>query len=1095
MKPFVVLCLSFSLLASAATVRAEDAEEQASEFPLKVHERTLANGFKVLVIPRGGVPASPCAIAYGVGSVNERVGQTGMAHYLEHMMFKGTEKTGVQDLAVDRKLRDALDHVMAETIRLEDGARTPEAEARIQALREERLRLIDEQKQNLEINHLFTIYREAGSTFTNAMTSNDWTVYIAALPPEKLELFFWIEADRMKNIVFRQFHAEKDVVREERRMYENRPAALFHEEVERALFGSHPYAHPVLGYHDDLRAMTRAELRAFWSTYYTPDNATLYVGGDVEPERVFALAERYFGSIPAASLAKPRIPMLRIPKSGEIRMRGRGRGRDSVDLYFRIPAAVTEEALALQFLASYLDDPEGDLFEDLVENEKIAVSFGADYDGRTYGGALGLSATLSPTGTHEAVEARILKALDALRERPLSDDALVRLRRRYRARVLGALRNDMRLGFMILRRELQGSWRDVERDLVRSQTLTAEAIHEAARAYLVPENSVVTHYTKDEQAEGPSPTATARPMPTRPTPPPRATERVAEDLPASWTDLEFAERAFDLPSGSEARRVLSNGIRAFVVPNEGDPVVSIAAQVLGGAAQDPVGREGLSKLTAGVLSEAGIPGMSPEALQEHLEGIVGSVSTSSDLSSHTVAVTVFPADIGEGLRILRLLLSEPQLDPKAFERLRDAMISRVDSEETRLRGVTSRLYRRLLWGDVPETRRPTRESLSAITLDDVRERLQAVTGPQRVVLAVAGDFDRDTLAQRIEDALGSWKPDGVAAYERPQEKNDRAAAGKGLHVRAMPVSQGSVRIGQVTVPRRHADSAALGALSRILSRRIFNTVRSVHGLSYQAGARFTPSWRNDSPFTITFQTKCASVPFAVHLAREEMQRLIANGPTAEELSDAKGSLDSGFRRTFGRGTSSAEAFAELEAQGVDLDYYDALRKRYASVTAEQVQAVAARYLQPDGLLVLCVGDVEAMKRGDGTHPMQLADLGSPTVHEGAARTAPTTPSAVARALLDALAAGDEKGVKAHTTKAFQARLEDDPERAGRFHMLPRMLEQATLSDPEVQVEGDTATVSVPVQVTLGGNTMELVIRLEMVKEDGAWKCETFGVQR
>ncbi len=288
------------------------------------------------------MPNASCALAYDVGSVNERVGQTGMAHYLEHMMFKGTEKMGVKDLALDAKLREALDGVLAETVRLEDGPPSPEVAARLEALNAERSKLIEEQKQNLEINHLFTIYREAGSTFTNAMTGHDWTTYIAALPPEKVELFFWVEADRLQNCIFRQFHAEKDVVREERRMYENRPGALFREAVQSAVFGAHPYAHPILGYHEDLRELTREELREFFSTYYAPDNAVLMVGGDVEPERIFALAERYFGSILPSARKRPRVPVLRIPRSGEIRMDGRGRGRSHVDLYFRVPAGGTE---------------------------------------------------------------------------------------------------------------------------------------------------------------------------------------------------------------------------------------------------------------------------------------------------------------------------------------------------------------------------------------------------------------------------------------------------------------------------------------------------------------------------------------------------------------------------------------------------------------------------------------------------------------------------------------------------------------------------------------------------------------------------------
>ena len=680
-----------------------------------------------------------------------------------------------------------------------------------------------------------------------------------------------------------------------------------------------------------------------------------------------ALAEKYFGSIQPAEREKPRIPMLRIPKSGEIRLRGRGLGRDRVELHYRTPAGGTEEALALEFLASYLDDPEGELFKDLVENEKVAVSFGAGYDGRRYGGTIQLSANLAPTGTHAGAEARILRTVETLREKPLSEEALTRLRRRYRAQILGALQSDMRIGFLILRRELGGSWRDIERDLVRSRTLTADAIHAAAREYLVPENCVVTEYTMDEAAGAPAPAATAHPMPERVTPPQPAAAQ-PEALPASWTDLEFVERPFALPSGQGARHVLSNGIRAFIVPNEGEPVVRISAQVLGGSAEDPEGKEGLGALAAGVLEEAGIPGMSPEALQAHLEGIVGSVSTSADLGSHGVTVTVFPSDLGEGLRILQLLLTEPQLDPQAFERIRSARLARVDAQETRLRGVTSRLYRHLLWGDVPETRRPTRKSLESITLDDVRAHLLAVTGPERVILAASGDLEADGLVARLESTLGTWQADGIAPYAPPLVRNDRSAAATGVHLREMPVSQGSVRIGQVTVPRAHADSAVLNVLSNILSRRIFNTVRSVHGLSYQAGARFTPSWRNDSPFTITFQTKNASVPFAIDLAVEEVKKLIADGPTAEEIAEAKGSLDSSFRRTFGRGFSSAQAFAELESHGVGLDYYDGMRTRYAAVTAEQVRTIAARYLDPAGLLVLCVGDVEAMKAGDGRRP-------------------------------------------------------------------------------------------------------------------------------
>lgn len=1086
----IVLSACLLVLLAIAAPAALRADEDAHEFPLTVHERVLANGLKVIVVPRRGAPTTGLAIAYGVGSVNEPAGQTGMAHYLEHMMFKGTQKTGVKDLALDKRLRDELDRVVAETIRLQDGVQTPDTKAKVKALEEERERLFEEQKQNLEINHLFKIYGEAGSTFTNAMTNEDTTTYIVALPPDKLELFFWVESDRLRNIVFRQFHAEKDVVREERRMYENRPGALFEEEVQRAIFGSHPYAHPVLGYHEDLRVLTRAELRSFWSTWYSPDNATIFVGGDVDPEHVFTLAERYFGAIPRSTAKRARVPMLRMPRSGQIRLEGRGRGRDAVDLYFRAPAAAMEEALDLELIASWLEDSDGALFQDLVENQKSAVALSADYDGRKYAGVLEISANLAPGASHEAVEARIEKALARLRDEPLSEETMTRLRRRYRAHVLRALQSDMRLGFLVLGHEMRGSWRDIERDLVRVRTLPAEALQAAARAYLVPENGVVALYTHSEN-EVDAEAATATPMSPAEAPEPEPAEAAGEALPASWKDLVYEERPFELPSGPRSRRVLSNGIRAFVVPSEGDPVVRVAARVLGGDAEDPAGKEGLAGLAAAVLRDAGIPGMSHEALQDHLEEMVAGVSASSDLDALTVSVSTFPTDLPEGLRILRELLTAPELDPKAFERHRDAMIARVDGEETRLRSVTSHLYRELLWGDVPETRRPTHASLSSITLDDVRAYLAATTGPQRVLLCVSGDFDADRVTQTLEKALGSWQAEGVAAWTRPADRNDPADAAHGLHVRSMPVSQGSVRMGWLTVPRSSEDVPALSALSRVLARRVFNTVRSVHGLAYQASADFEPSWRNDSPFTIVFQSKCASVPFAVHLAREEVRRMIAEGPTADEMADVHKSLDAGFRGTLGRGADAAEAFADLEANGAPLDTYDTLRRDCARVDAQRVREVAAKYLDPDHGLVLCVGDLDAMKAGDGVHPMLLSDLGAMTLHEAPvpAAEAPTTPAAVAASVLEALRAGDVGALTARASQAFRERLEKNPDTTARLRMLPRVLERATVSEPQVEMEGEGAKVTVPVQATMRGNPVELVVEMRLVREDDAWKVD------
>ena len=230
--------------------------------------------------------------------------------------------------------------------------------------------------------------------------------------------------------------------------------------------------------------------------------------------------------------------------------------------------------------------------------------------------------------------------------------------------------------------------------------------------------------------------------------------------------------------------------------------------------------------------------------------------------------------------------------------------------------------------------------------------------------------------------------------------------------------------------------------------------------------------------------------------------MIADGPTTVEMKDALGSLDTSFRRMFGRGFDSAEAFADLEARGADLTYHAALREAYRTVTAERVKAVAAKYLAPDKLLFLCVGNVDGMKPGDGVHADRLEDFGKATVHEAAAAAPavaidPNSPGAVATRILEALKAGDIDTVKGHGAKTLLERFEKNPESVDQLRGFVRMFAEATFSDPDEKIEGDSAEVTFKTTVSRGGNEMDLVLAFGMVKEEGsdAWKCESFGMKR
>lgn len=219
----------------------------------QVIERILPNGLKVLMVKRTEAPIVRCILAYRVGSVNERPGITGISHFLEHMMFKGTRSMGVKpgtlekDIDYDRQIDALMAEVVEEESKIGGGD-----EKKIISLKKQVADLITRQKaETIVSEELWGAYQAAGGTGINASTGQEMTQYYVTLPKNKLELFFALEADRMANPVFREFYSERDVLVEERRMSENRPGFFFREQLQATFYAASPYQWQVVGWMSD----------------------------------------------------------------------------------------------------------------------------------------------------------------------------------------------------------------------------------------------------------------------------------------------------------------------------------------------------------------------------------------------------------------------------------------------------------------------------------------------------------------------------------------------------------------------------------------------------------------------------------------------------------------------------------------------------------------------------------------------------------------------------------------------------------------------------------------------------------------------------
>ena len=279
----LALALAAVALPASETTLAgqEEAAPPAPGTRLPVVTHTLANGMTIRALERRQSPTVALVVHFPVGSVNERLGNTGIAHVVEHMLFKGTDEIGVTDRAGEIPLLARIDSVRDQMVAAMGRPRRDTAA--IRRLGAEVARLEDSARTHVVPNEFDRILASHGARGLNATTSHEATRYFVELPANRIELWFALEADRMSNPVFREFHTELDVVREERRLrLETSPGGILQAALLATAFQVHPYGVPVIGHAADLDALTRGQAVEYFRDYYGARNAVVAVVGDIE---------------------------------------------------------------------------------------------------------------------------------------------------------------------------------------------------------------------------------------------------------------------------------------------------------------------------------------------------------------------------------------------------------------------------------------------------------------------------------------------------------------------------------------------------------------------------------------------------------------------------------------------------------------------------------------------------------------------------------------------------------------------------------------------------------------------------------------------
>ena len=453
---------------------------------IDAHFTTLDNGLKVMLYPNKQAPTVACRLFYVTGSVHENMENNGIAHLLEHMLFKGTKKVGVKDVVKDAEYVKKIDDVMAQ-LRLMSISDT----GKIHALKKRYDTLITEQRKLLIKYELWEAYEKAGGTGLNAFTSDLMTAYIVTLPKNKVDLFLWLESDRMQNAVLREFYSERDVVMEERRMRtDDSPTGRYWESLMAVFYEAHPFRLPTIGYPSNIRNLTREMADEHYRKFYKPNNAILVLAGDIDTTEALAGIKKYFGSIPRGSDFPP-VVVEEPAQIGEKRMTVyKNDAKARLDILFHTPGFPNNDLYALDIVEGVLSGKSGRLYRKLVKELKIALSAGGGNGVDKYTSNFDVNVDLDGSKPQvDKVEKAVWQVLEELGQKPISERELQRAKNQVVARTFRQLQDMEELATELAYWEMRGGWNYINAFPEAVQQVTAAQVQEICKKYFYRKNS------------------------------------------------------------------------------------------------------------------------------------------------------------------------------------------------------------------------------------------------------------------------------------------------------------------------------------------------------------------------------------------------------------------------------------------------------------------------------------------------------------------------------------------------------------------------------------------------------------------------------
>lgn len=871
----------------------------------------LPNGMRVLTRELHHAPLASVMVWYGVGSRNETPGLTGISHFLEHMMFKGTTRFP--------------SGVLEEAVKLRGGA-------------------------------------------WNAFTSYDYTAYYEVLPARHLEYGLEIEADRMVNMRFDPDLTvlERGIIVSEREGRENNPFTWLVEAFMHEVFGTFPYRHSIIGYKEDIRATTAAALTAHYQRYYRPNNATLVVVGDFETDRLLRAAENHFGPIPGGAPVEP-LSAVEPEQTAERRVEVRRPGPNpQVLVGYRIPAADHPDQSALEVLGALMSGPSGFMrggsgmgrssrfYRNLV-SKGIATSANGSPWALQYPGLFMLSAMPAQGVAPDRLEGDLLEQVEALKTVRVESEELDRAKKQIRASFTYGLESVTNQAHLLGATAMTQGVEAFDRALEMLEAVTAADVQRVAERYLTPTGRTVGWFIPGEAAKeriavpaGKPAEETAGSTPDYQTPGSVADPVTAPGRPARIVETERV-----------VRRELPGGAVLLTYPVETIPSLFIRVQMEAGPVLDPLGKAGLAAFAC-QLALRGTAGYTAEELALKTDAMGISIRADVGRETSVFSLKCLPEDLEAGLDLLGEVIRRPTFPEDELGRLRDRILVGIRQQNNDTRAVAAKRLSEALYPEHHPYRYPpggSEESVSGLRREDFVEFHRQNFGPAGALISAVGNV----APERLEAAF-RWMFDGwTGGAGRPQVPAAGPGEASESHIAIPGKTQTDIALGWPMVDRGHPDFLALEVLATLFggnglpaSSRLFRDVREKYGLSYYQYAHFGASM-GPAPWSTHIGVSPTRLDFALEVLKSELRRLTEEPPPMSELISLIQFLEDFPAVQHESPERLAARLAEAERFGLGLDYPDRYADQVRRLTPESLRAVAARHLDLSRIAVITAG--------------------------------------------------------------------------------------------------------------------------------------------